>query len=187
MKIILIHGLAATKKSNWFPWLEKTVYHNLGLSVQSISLPHSKIPNSDKWLGSLNKEIRNPDENTFFIAHSLGCITLLKYIEGLPDTIVVGGVILISAFDETLPLIPLINSFVDRKPVYHRIIPKVRNIKVIGSSNDIIVPLKYTKKVAAQLRVPVTEIQSAGHFTSQDGYKSFAELYSILVKMINAS
>jgi len=22
MKIILIHGLAATKKSNWFPWLE---------------------------------------------------------------------------------------------------------------------------------------------------------------------
>lgn len=186
MKIILIHGLAATKKSNWFPWLEKTVYHNLGLSVQSISLPHSKIPNSDKWLGSLTKEISNPDENTFFIAHSLGCITLLKYIEGLPDTIVVGGVILISAFDESLPLIPLINSFVERKPIYHRIIPKVRSIKVIGSSNDIIVPLKYTKKVAAQLRASVTEIQRAGHFTSQDGYKSFPELYSILVKMINA-
>jgi len=187
MKIILIHGLAATKKSNWFPWIETQVKHNLGLSLQSISLPHSKIPNRDKWLGSLNKEILCPDENTFFIAHSLGCITLLKYIEGLPDTIVVGGVILISAFDESLPLIPLINSFVERKPIYGRIIPKVRNIKVIGSTNDIIVPIKYTKKVAAQLHASVTEIQRAGHFTTQDGYTSFPELYSILVKMINNS
>lgn len=182
MRIILVHGLAATKKSNWFPWLEEVINSKLGLSVKAISLPRSKIPKIDKWIESLYKEIVNPDENTLFIAHSLGCITLLKYIEGMPDTVTIGGVILISAFDKPLPLIPLINAFVDKKPNYKNIIPKIKKIKVIGSTNDLIVPIRYTKEVAKQLQTALIEIEKAGHFTTQDGYRIFPELYNIITE-----
>ena len=184
MEIILIHGLAATKKSNWFPWLEKEIKCNLDTSVKAVSLPRPKIPKINKWIDYLYKEAANPNENTVFIAHSLGCITLLKYIEELPDDVVIGGIILISAFDNPLPLVPLINSFVAKGPNYQKIIPKIKKVKVIGSNNDLIVPLKYTKEVANQLHTSVIEIDKAGHFTTQDGYKSFPELYRILVEMI---
>ena len=185
MEVILIHGLTATKKSNWFPWLEKEIQNNLDSTVKAISLPRSKIPNINKWIENLHKEVSNPNYNTVFIAHSLGCITLLKYIEALSDNITIGGVILISAFDKPLPLIPLISSFVDKPTNYQSIIPKIKQIKVIGSNNDLIVPLKYTNEVAKHLNTSLIEINKAGHFTSQDGYKKFPELYKILEEMIN--
>jgi hypothetical protein len=186
MNVILIHGFAATKNSNWFPWLSKTLTHDAGASVSAISFPHPRKPDVNEWIATLNGEIRDAGEKTLLIAHSLGCITLLKYIAGLPDTISIGGIILVSAFDESLPLLPLLNSFVAEKPDYERITPKVRNIQVLASSNDIIVPMKYTKRVADQLRVSATEIQKAGHFTTQDGYRKFPELYRLAVEMMQS-
>ncbi len=186
MKIILIHGFAATIQSNWFPWIEKKVNHELGISVQAISLPNSIKPNLHEWIESLNEEVSDPDETTLFIAHSLGCITLLKYIERLPTNVIIGGIILISAFDERIPLIPLINPFVEKKPDYAVITSKVKNIKVVSSTNDVIVPSKYTKKVAKELQTTLIEIPKAGHFTTQDGYTSFPELYSLVITILNS-
>jgi predicted alpha/beta hydrolase family esterase len=187
MNVIIVHGFAATKNSNWFPWLSKTLAHTIGASVYAVSLPHPGRPDVNKWIGFLDEELENIDGETIFVAHSLGCVTLLKYIEGLPETAIVGGVILVSAFDESLPLLPLLNSFVETKPNYERIVPKIKKIHVLASTNDIIVPMKYTKKVADQLRVPVIEVQKAGHFTAQDGYKVFPEVYQLTVEMMGCN
>jgi len=182
-RIYVVHGFAATTKSNWFPWLSKTLSSELGLSANVIHLPNSKKPRFDHWIQALLAEIPGPDTETYIIAHSLGCITLLKYIELLPENCRIGGIILVSAFDEALPFLPIINSFLSSKPKYQIIANKIISIKVIGSTNDILVPITLTKKVANSLQTTVIEIKNAGHFTTQDGYKVFIELYETLLDM----
>ena len=184
-RIYVVHGFAATKKSNWFPWLSNKLLSELGLILTVVHLPNSKKPKLNNWLEALLKEIPNPDNETYIIAHSLGCITLLKYIELLPENSKLGGVILVSAFDESLPLLPIINSFIESKPKYQLITSKIESIKVIASTNDLLVPIKLTKKVSKSLQTTLIEVKNAGHFTTQDGYKVFTKLYEILMSILN--
>ena len=184
-QIFLVHGFAATKKSNWFPWLSNKLSSELGLLLTVVHLPNSKKPKFNNWLESLLKEIPNPDNETYIIAHSLGCITLLKYIELLPENSKIGGVILVSAFDKSLPFLPIISSFIESKPKYQLITNKIKSVKVIASTNDLLVPIKLTQKVSKSLQTTLIEIKNAGHFTTQDGYTVFTKLYEILLTMLN--
>jgi len=72
--IYVVHGFAATKKSNWFPWLSNTLSSELGLILTVVHLPNSKKPQLKSWIAALFNEIPNPDNETYIIAHSLGCI-----------------------------------------------------------------------------------------------------------------
>jgi predicted alpha/beta hydrolase family esterase len=44
-------------------------------------MPDSSEPRLAAWLARLGAEVAHPDERTFFVAHSLGAVTLLKYLD----------------------------------------------------------------------------------------------------------
>src|SRR5690606_4660839 len=82
MRVHIIHGYAASPADHWFPWLERELERR-GARVDIVELPASDAPRPEAWLQALEVQVGRPDRNTFFVAHSLGGITLLRYLESL--------------------------------------------------------------------------------------------------------
>lgn len=61
-------------------------------------MPHTETPKIEEWVGKLSKLVGRPDENTFFIGHSIGCQTILRYLESLPPKTKAGGAMFVAGW-----------------------------------------------------------------------------------------
>ena len=60
-------------------------------------MPNPERPTVSSWQFALDQVIGKPDENTFLVGHSLGCITLLHFLSRQqPEKI--GGLVLAAGF-----------------------------------------------------------------------------------------
>lgn len=81
-KAILIHGWEGSPDKGWFPWLKQKL-ENESWEVKAPQMPNPSNPEMEKWLEHLDSEIPNFDESYYLIGHSLGCITILRFLEHL--------------------------------------------------------------------------------------------------------
>ncbi len=100
-RVILIHGWGGSPEKGWLPWLRDQLT-DVGFEVMIPSLPNSNNPTLEKWLPFITDLINPPDEDTFLVGHSLGCITSLRYLETLKEGEIIGGAILVAGFGENL-------------------------------------------------------------------------------------
>ena len=63
----------------------------------------SSNPNLLQWKQTLKNNVAQIDQHTFFVAHSLGCITLLDFLSEL-DFQQIGGVVCVSGFSNKLAI-----------------------------------------------------------------------------------
>ncbi len=96
-KLYIIPGYRASPTDHWFPWLKQRAEAR-GSAATVLKMPTPSNPELGEWLKTLQESISAPDKNTFFVAHSLGCITLLRYLDSLPAERQIGGFILVSGF-----------------------------------------------------------------------------------------
>lgn len=183
--VVLVPGYGANPASDWFPWLSRSISEKFALPTTTVKMPNPKIPRLRAWLSALQSQVGTIDEGTYFIAHSLGCITLLRFLESLPDGLCVGGVILVSCFDEPLRLLPIVNSFTAVRPDYGAIVSRVGKSLVISSTSDILVPQRLSEKVRDSLGADFLQIPNAGHFSAFDGYTEFPQLLDAFTSMVS--
>lgn len=183
--VILVPGFGANPNSDWFPWLSRSIVGEMGIPVTTVKMPTPKIPRLPKWLSALKTQSGTIDRDTYFIAHSLGCVTLLRFIESLPDDVRIGGIILVSCFDEPLRLLPIVNSFTAVRLDYGAIVRHVGKALVISSTSDILVPMRLSEKVRDSIGADYLRIPDAGHFSSFDGYIEFPQLFDAFKKMVS--
>jgi predicted alpha/beta hydrolase family esterase len=181
--VYIIHGYSASPEAHWFPWLKQKLI-DTGVQVSVLAMPTPTSPDHIAWLEHLNEHIQSPNENTFFVAHSLGCITLLHYLNSLSKQIKIGGVILVSGFISPLSILPALDPFTkdDFNPAH--IMSLSENRVVIASRDDSIVPYVQTKELSQLLNMPLLEIEKGGHFLASDGFTKFPIVYEILQKML---
>ncbi|HIH15763.1 MAG: hypothetical protein QT08_C0014G0048 [archaeon GW2011_AR17] len=74
-----VHGWEGSPTNIWFPWLKKEV-EKLGYKVKALKMPHPELPTIKEWVRTLEKEV-NPSEETILIGHSIGCQTIMRYLE----------------------------------------------------------------------------------------------------------
>lgn len=74
----LVHGWDGNPNNCWFPWIKKEL-EKLGYKVKSLKMPNPKVPLIKSWVSTLEKE--KIDEKTILIGHSIGCQTILRYLE----------------------------------------------------------------------------------------------------------
>ena len=55
-------------------------------------------PKIEAWVSRLSRIIGVVDENTYFIGHSIGCQTILRCLEKLPDNAKVGGAVFVASW-----------------------------------------------------------------------------------------
>ena len=183
-EVHIVHGYQAEASSHWFPWL-KTRLLSLGVTTFIHHLPDSNNPDVECWMDYLRRNIHCFHEKTIFVGHSLGCITLLRYLSLFPRDFRITGLILVAGFDKPLPLFPELNSFISIVPDYPRIINSVQTRMVLVSDNDSIVPPELTEELSGRLHSSLIKIPHGGHFMAIDGFLEFPLILQQIKKSLN--
>ncbi len=182
MKVVyIVHGYMASATSHWFGWLKKEL-EKRNISVIIHSMPHSDKPQKEEWLNYLQKNVIITGRNTFIVAHSLGCIATLLYLN--KTNVKIGGAVLVSGFDDKLKTIPELDNFIGDRIDYEKIIQNVAKRIAIASPEDYIVPFTDTEKLAENLKATLITVPNAGHFMTSDNYASFPQLLNEVKKIV---
>ncbi|OHB19217.1 MAG: hypothetical protein A3F96_01520 [Parcubacteria group bacterium RIFCSPLOWO2_12_FULL_40_10] len=96
-RVFIIHGWGGYSEEGWFPWLKKEL-EKQNFLVKVPSMPDSNEPRIETWVTHLKEVVGNPDEETFLIGHSIGCQTILRYLESLNPKEKIGGAIFIAGW-----------------------------------------------------------------------------------------
>src|SRR3990167_5523753 len=96
-RVFIIHGWGSNPKDDWFPWIKKEL-ESKGFKVEIPVMPNTDEPKVNEWVGFLKKIVKNPDKDTYFIGHSIGCQTILRYLENLDKKIKIGGCIFVAGW-----------------------------------------------------------------------------------------
>jgi predicted alpha/beta hydrolase family esterase len=134
----------------------------------------------DAWVEKLREVIGTADSDTYLVGHSIGCQTILRYLETI-DTPVGGAIFVAGWFDlenledeETARIAaPWINTPIDIEKI-REVLPKS---SLLISDNDPFGCLKMNKARFSEIVTKITVVPGAAHFSLEDG---FTELPAIL-------
>jgi uncharacterized protein len=189
-RVFIIHGWDGSPEEGWFPWLRKELEAR-GFEVFTPQLPNPEEPRIKNWVPKLAEVVGTPDEQTYFVGHSMGCQTIARYLETLPDDLKIGGVVFVAGFFKRLT--NLESDEVVRSVVHEWLTTPVDLGKVkihldksiaIFSDNDPYVPMDNVGDFEKILGSKIVLEQSKGHFSGSTGTK---ELPSALEAVIEIS
>lgn len=168
-KIYLIHGWGGCSEGGWFDWLKEEL-KNKNVKVHAFDMPDTDNPMIETWVKYLEKNIDSEkiDENTYFIGHSIGCQTIMRFLEKLPKHIKVGGCVFVAGWFNLINLSkeemeiahPWINTNID----FDRIKKHTTNFLAIFSDNDQWVPSSEIKIFKEKLGAKIIIKKNQGHF-----------------------
>lgn len=179
--IVIVHGYKGEPGSNWFPWL-KLKLEDLGHRVDIPSMPQADAPQLIKWVSHLSEVIGQPSEDVFLVGHSLGCITILRYLESLPTSTKIGGIILVAGFSQPIDLIEL-NNFFETPLDYEKCKLAAERITLINSDNDKHVPLRQGEVMHDWLEAKLIVYNNGGHLNAKAGFSEFPMVLDEIVRM----
>jgi hypothetical protein len=182
-RVHIVHGYLASPQDHWFPWLEQQLRKE-GARVSTLQMPRPDRPELNAWLEHLQREIGTPDQHTYFVAHSLGCVALMHYLATLPSNVRIGGVVLVSGFTDPLPNLPQLDEFTAALLDLAKLAQRINHRFVIVSTNDTIVPPAHTRRLSRGLDARLLSVENAGHFLASDGFVDLPVAHQALLRML---
>src|SRR5258708_39143180 len=100
-RAIIIHCWGGTSDYAWYPWLQ------VELEKQGYQVPVADMPNTDEpklieWLLKLEELISGSDGELLLVGHSLGTVTIMRYLETLPKGEQISKAIFVAGFTDQL-------------------------------------------------------------------------------------
>ena len=96
-RVFIVHGWGGTPEKEWLPWAAEAL-RTQGYEVYVPAMPNTEDPEIGAWVAKLAELVGAPDAETYFIGHSIGCQTILRYLETI-DTLVGGAVFVAGWFN----------------------------------------------------------------------------------------
>lgn len=182
-RLFIVHGYTASPDAHWFPWL-KAELEARDVRVEVLAMPDPHHPKPATWDAAMDSLVRDLDERTFLLGHSLGCITILRQLDRLPAGSQVGGILLVSGFDQPLHTLPELDPFMtpDYDPAHIMALAPRR--VVIASRDDAIVPYPYSQHLSERLSAPLYSLEHGGHFLDRDGFLTLPLVRDRLLAML---
>lgn len=180
--IYLIHGYTASPDSNWFQDFKKNIEKE-HIEISILNMPNSQSPKLKEWIDYMENSIKEIDENTIFIGHSLGCVTILNFLSN-SNTTKIKGLFLVSGFVESSP-IPALNEFVTPRLNYNYLKQLTPNRISISAVDDDIIPYKYSQTMAERIDAKFTLLKEGKHFIDRDNFTEFPFLINEIKKLLN--
>ncbi len=146
-RVFLIHGWGGFPEEGWRPCLKEKLIEK-GFEVFNLAMPDTNNPICTKWVDYLQKSVVTPNSNDYFVGHSLGVITILRFLETFKKDQSIGGAILVAGFARDLEYTGYkgeVSSFFNTKLNWEKIRKVCQKFVVIHSDNDPYVPLKHNK------------------------------------------
>jgi len=175
-RAIIIHCWGGTPNYAWYPWA-KTKLEAKGYEVAVPQMPHTDEPQLGEWLPTLQQVIGEPDDELLLTGHSLGTVTIMRYLESLNDNQRIGKAIFVAGFTDQLGFKELENFFETRLN-FAKIKPKsLHGFVAIQSDNDPFVSRQYGNRLKDELDAKIIIKHDAGHMSgSADGEEACTEL-----------
>ncbi len=188
-KIYIIHCWDGTKEDGWYPWLDKEL-SNKNNKVYRLNMPNTANPKIEEWVSFLDKQIETLDDKTFFIGHSIGCQTILRYLQ-TKDICKVGGILFVAPWLDLLDYaIEDEDSYNTAKPWltipidFEKIKKFTNNISCIFSDNDYFVSLDQKDKFEELLNAKTIIVNNKGHISQDDNVYELKEILEECKKML---
>ena len=179
-RVVVVHGYDAAPDQHWFPWLRERLAAE-SVRTEVVELPEPSFPEAGAWLAAVARAVGEPDPHTHLVGHSLGCITLLRHLAGLPQPWTLGGLVLVAGFTGRLEAVPLLDEFLAEDVDVSAVRANARRRLVLRSDDDPTVPAAATEALAARLDAPVRVVPRAGHFCGSDGVTRLPAVLEALV------
>ncbi|EKE20590.1 MAG: hypothetical protein ACD_7C00517G0001 [uncultured bacterium] len=182
-RIFIIHRWDGTPDKDWLPWVNGEL-EKKGYEVSVPEMPNAEEPKIEEWVPFLSNLVGEVDEDTFFIGHSIGCQTTMRYLETIYPA-KIGGIIFVAPWfnlmnfeDEESKAIakPWLETPIDLEKVKSA----TDNITVFMSDNDPFVPLSDKEIFESKLNAKVIVVSNKGHFTQDDGIKELPEILNLI-------
>ncbi len=180
-RIIIVHGWDFDPNMNWYPWIKKEL-EKKGFKIIVPVMPDTSEPKIKEWVSHLKKVVGKLNEYTYFIGHSIGCQTIMRYLEKeeyngkIPKVIFVAGWFELDNLGgkEVKEIArPWLKTPIDLNKVKR----KINKLTVFLSSNE---PYNYIKENETifrdKLDAKVVILKDKGHFTEDDGVTEIPEV-----------
>jgi predicted alpha/beta hydrolase family esterase len=180
-RVVLVHGYGAGPDAHWYPWLAGTL-EGLGIAAHVVALPAPHAPRAAAWERSVASALGIPDETTWIVAHSLGCITALRVLASLTGPWRLGGAVFVAGFTGPLVALPVLDGYLADDVDVGRVAKNVSVRIVVRSDCDAYVPAAATDSLAERLGAELRVQRDAGHFLAENGVTEFPLLVDMLTR-----
>ena len=188
-KIYIVHCWEGTKEDGWYPWLDKEL-SNENTTVFRFNMPNTANPKIEEWVSFLDYMVKELDSDTYFVGHSIGCQTILRYLES-KDITNIGGILFIAPWLDLLPeAISDPDSYETAKPWlttsidFEKIKKFTSNITCIFSDDDYFVSLSQKEEFEKLLNAKTIVVNNKGHISSEDNVYELKEIIDACNEMI---
>ena len=186
-RVFIIHGWDGYPQEGWFSWLKKELEQK-GFQVQVPAMPEPAEPKIEAWVSHLAKIVGDVDENTFFVGHSIGCQTILRYIESLSADKKLGGAIFVAGWFTLINLKTqeekeIAQPWLETPIDYEKVKQHTRKFFAVFSDDDEVVPQNNKELFEQRLGAKTVIEHSKGHFSGSDGIKQLPFALSAVLEI----
>lgn len=187
-RVFIVHGWEGNPQEGWFPWLKREL-EKRGVQVTVPPMPNAAEPRIETWISHLSKVVGEPDEETYFIGHSIGVQTILRYLETIDKKI--GGVVAVAGFytlnpdsisDEEDKAIA--KPWLERPINNDRVKGNTNNITAIFSDNDPDVGIENESMFKERLGAKTIVLHAKGHFSGSENVPELPTVLNELLEMM---
>lgn len=185
-KVILIHGYTSSPKKRKYQIIAQEL-NKLGIEYSIPELPDGEHPNSQEWLETINREVKNSTKPIVLVGHSLGARATLLYLDKFEQK--VDTVILIAAFN---------NNFEENRKRrdgnyadffdYSLDIEKIKKLAnkfiVVHSKDDGSIDYKQGVEISNELGAELRTYENMGHFSGEERAEKNAKMFLEFIKSV---
>lgn len=185
-RVFIIHGWDGSPEANWLPWM-KAELEKRGYEVIVPAMPETNHPKIDEWVSHLAEVVGTPDQETYFIGHSIGCQAVARYLAGVTQS--TAGVLFVAGWFtltglETPEEVEIAKPWIE-KPIDDTAFRKnAGKIVALFSDNDSNVPLENVNLFKERFGARTIVEKNAGHFTGEEtGVMEFPIILSTFLEL----
>jgi len=185
-KVIIVHRWDGTPESDWYPWLKREL-ESKGFEVIVPEMPETSEPSIENWVDHLRIVVGSVDEETYFVGHSIGCQTIMRYLSSLSD-VKIGGIVFVAGWFnldnlEGEEVVAIAKPWIETPIDFAKVRNKTNKITVFLSDNE---PYGFVDENASifedKLDAKVIIESEKGHFIEDDGITEVPEVLEELLR-----
>ncbi len=193
-RVFIIHGWDGYPEEGWFPWL-KTELESRGFGVFVPQMPKPEEPRIGNWVPALAEAVDQADEGTYFVGHSMGCQTIIRYLETLPAEVKVGGAVFVAGFFKELTNIgddeeigqeeakEVADHWLKTPIDWDKVKSHLNKSVAIFSNNDPYVPASNYNDFKDKLSSEIVIEHQKGHFSGGEGVTELPIVLESILKI----
>jgi len=190
-RVFIIHGWGGNPNEEWLVWVKNNLDKSL-FEVIIPEMPDTWHPKISEWINKLREVVKESDGNTYFVGHSIGCQTVMRYLEQLPENQKVGGVIFVAGWfnltDETWDeeyTKDIADEWLNTPIDFEKVKQHTNNFVLINSDDDPYVPLDDAELFRSNFGSKVIMLKGKGHISGGEGVVELPIVIEELSGMVN--